>query len=1602
MVQSEQVYQVDFGDSLNEYVSSIFGTVFNDLNVNGARDPGEPPLSGVLVSLTNGFPSVYYTNEWGQYTFLVENIGFYTVTETDDLGWISTNAIPGSPAVVKLDNNTFRVEITALGIDVGDNLFADALQSAVVTIDGQVWEDNGEGIGGIGGDGLRNGSEPGLSGALVSLSSGMSQTTGADGAFVLYAPPGQVVTIAETNPSGYISTGAIAGTNATVVDTDHIAVIGTLGGGQSSLGNLFGDVLIASGLELTKQAEDVNGPPLVVSDTIRYTLEVSNTGSYPAYNVTVTDQLPDGITFVEMLQTFGTVSGPNPVIWSLPVLAPATSETLWITATIDLDQSGQTITNTGSVTSSNIITPPIDPPEVCPDGSLPINGECPNTPGDQSNLLVTKTASADLVSAGDPLTYTINIANLGPSTASQAVVTDTLPGDVMLDSFSFSQGSFDTLTGVWTVGSLTAGADATLTLFVTVNPDAAGILVNTAQASSEDYDPDLENNTATAQTALDTLSDLSISKSDDPDPVAAGGILTYTLVFTNAGPSDAQGLVITDELPADVTFLGVVSQPGYLSGPTQTGQSLVWTATTLPTGTSGTIVLTVQVHPQASGSIQNHALISSATAEADPSDNEDFESTSIGTTRQATIFGWVYDDLNGNGQQDAGEAGLPGVLVTLDGVFTTTTDADGLYYFITTIAGLHSVVETDPAGYVSTTPNEIHLYVTLGNSYRVDFGDILDTSAFATIFGTVFEDIDGNGVWDLDEPGIPNVTITLDGSITTTTDEYGSYSMFVSEAGVHTVVETDLAGYFSTTPNEVHVMVSLGNGYQVDFGDALETSNFATIYGTVFEDLNGNGVWDADEIGLSNVTLTLDGATTTTTDQYGAYTFNVGEAGVHTVVETDPAGYFSTTPNEVHMLVELGNGYLVDFGDALNTSQFATIFGTVFEDLDGDGIWDADEIGLSNVSLTLDGAVSATTDQYGSYSFRVDQAGMHTVVETDPAGYFSTTPNEVHVLVELGNGYRVDFGDAPETSGFAIIDGTVFEDTDGDGVWDLDEAGIPGVTVTLDGVTTATTNQYGFYTFRVDTAGVHTVVETDPAGYFSTTPNEVHVNVELSHSYLVNFGDALNTSQFATIFGTVFEDLDGDGIWDADEIGLSNVSLTLDGAVSATTDQYGSYSFYVTLPGVHSVVETDPEGYFSTTPNEVHVAVELGNGYQVDFGDALDSSDFATIFGTVFEDTDADGVWDAQEIGLAGVTLTLDGVTTATTNGYGSYTFHVAEAGLHMVVETDLDGYVSTTPNEIQLEVVIGNGYQVDFGDMLLCTCDPDAFEEDDTSAAATPIEIGPDGRQAHDFCDDATDWLSFNVQAGGIYTLTTSSWGQRADTFLALFDTDGQTLLAANDDYQGAPDYSSQIVWQAPADGTYFIQVTNRAGLTCCNTDYDVWVEATVHEFTGQFLPIVMKSLPSAAQLGQPDQPVLPSIPAPQGVISHMCPDAYEVDDSWELAQPILPGVLQVHSFDSNPALYAADKDVVAFTVYGGDVVTFTVTTLTNTNTLLELFDKYGNALNITGTTQIVWEVPFAGTYILSVAPQTQNYGCVYTAGYELLMELHQPIRFIIPLLYK
>ena len=376
------------------------------------------------------------------------------------------------------------------------------------------------------------------------------------------------------------------------------------------------------------------------------------------------------------------------------------------------------------------------------------------------------------------------------------------------------------------------------------------------------------------------------------------------------------------------------------------------------------------------------------------------------------------------------------------------------------------------------------------------------------------------------------------------------------------------------------------------------------------------------------------------------------------------------------------------------------------------------------------------------------------------------------------------------------------------------------------------------------------------------------------------------------------------------------------------------------------------------------------------------------------------------------MTLTLDETKTTQTDIFGRYTFSTTVAGSHTVVETDLPNYFSTTPNSVTKDIALNTGTKINFGDVLAkdATCEADSYEEDDVFGEANTMAIG--ASQSHDFCDDAVDWTKLTVVFGNAYTITTSSYGQRADTFIEVYADDGITRLAANDDSESTTDFSSELVYRATADGEVFIKTTNRVGITGFHTDYDIQVE--VDPIYLSFIPIVISSSSQSKvtannKVARPDEfssimaywsPTI--IVSPQGVIFHICRDVYEVDDSWTLAGPIVSGVPQLHSFDSDPVLYAADKDFVSFTMLPLQEITFSVASDTGTSALLEVYDQYGRALNLSGVDSLFVEELPAGNYYLSASPTSQKFGCSETTGYTLEADIKPIYQVLLPILMR
>jgi uncharacterized repeat protein (TIGR01451 family) len=244
----------------------------------------------------------------------------------------------------------------------------------------------------------------------------------------------------------------------------------------------------------------------------------------------------------------------------------------------------------------------------------------------ETDLVVAKSDDPDPVVAGEVLTYTLVITNSGPSGATGVVVTDTLPSGVSFDSAVASQGTYNSVTGEWMVGELADGSDATLTLVLTVDPSTRGTLSNTAEVSAIESDPTPGNNTTTVGTMVNAEADLVVAKSDDPDPVVAGEVLTYTLVITNSGPSDATGVVVTDTLPSGASFDSAVASQGTYDS--ITGE---WIVGELADGSDATLTLVLTVDPSTRGMLFNAAEVSAIESDPVPLNN----TTTVGTVVNA-------------------------------------------------------------------------------------------------------------------------------------------------------------------------------------------------------------------------------------------------------------------------------------------------------------------------------------------------------------------------------------------------------------------------------------------------------------------------------------------------------------------------------------------------------------------------------------------------------------------------------------------------------------------------------------------------------------------------------------------------------------------------------------------------------------------------------------------------------------------------------------------------------------------------------------------------------------------------------------------------------
>ncbi len=256
-------------------------------------------------------------------------------------------------------------------------------------------------------------------------------------------------------------------------------------------------------------------------------------------------------------------------------------------------------------------------------GYGPISGTT-NVHAGLPDLDLSKSAAIGIVDAGDLLTYTLTVTNVGIVSATGVIVTDAVPaGTTFFTATGAATARHPPVGGTgavtWYVGILDIGVPRPVTMVVLVDGSlpAGSIVTNTAWVSGTEGLTD----TGTITTPVGVVADVAVSKTDWPDPVAAGALLTYTLEAVNNGPSDADDVRVEDTLPPEVTFI-TATVPVTIALP-----ALAWHLGTLAAGEVRLVTVTVRVKPDVTRTFTNTAAVTTTTPGDDPGNDEYAEPT---------------------------------------------------------------------------------------------------------------------------------------------------------------------------------------------------------------------------------------------------------------------------------------------------------------------------------------------------------------------------------------------------------------------------------------------------------------------------------------------------------------------------------------------------------------------------------------------------------------------------------------------------------------------------------------------------------------------------------------------------------------------------------------------------------------------------------------------------------------------------------------------------------------------------------------------------------------------------------------------------------------
>ncbi|MCA0454207.1 MAG: carboxypeptidase regulatory-like domain-containing protein [Chloroflexi bacterium] len=826
--------------------------------------------------------------------------------------------------------------------------------------------------------------------------------------------------------------------------------------------------------------------------------------------------------------------------------------------------------------------------------------------------------------------------------------------------------------------------------------------------------------------------------------------------------------------------------------------------------------------------------------------NQTDNTVDAGVLARASLGDFVWNDVNGNGVQDGGETGVQNVTVTLyDGTgaqvdnpntpaadtYVVQTDVNGAYLFNNLIPGDYYVVFTLPSGYIFTrqdaaaatdaTDSDADRFngrtittalISGENDLTWDAG-ILQPAALGNF---VWIDTNDNGVQDSGETGLAGVTVRLldnagnpvndpNNPVATpyvvTTDVNGAYAftgllpgdyavqfdlpsadyVFARQAAAAATDATDSDANRTTGRTGNYTLIANQTDNTVDAGMMQR----ASIGNFVWLDMNDNGIQDSAETGLAGVTVNLTDEnavmTTTTTLFDGSYLFDNLVPGNYSLQFVLPSNQYEFSDLNQGSDPALDSDANITTGSTVITHltsneddmtwdagivPLASIGDRVWIDINNNGVQDggeADYVGATVNLLNSSGTVIATTttNATGNYLFDRLSPGQYAVQVVLPTGY-QFSPQDVGgadasdsdvntttgrtittTLIPGENDLSWDAGLVPLVS----IGNYVWVDMNNDGVQDGAETGASGVTVNLLNsagtiIATTTTNATGNYLFNNLPPDDYRVEFVLPAGYQFSPPDaggddslDSDANPTTGRTILVNLPPGTNDLSrdagivpLTSIGNFVWRDNNGDGIQDAGEPGIAGITVQLHGGptvLTTTTDVNGNYLFNLLPPGNYYIEVVVPNDY-AVSPLNAGGDTALDNDIDPATNRSVtttlipDEDDMtwdvglaplANIGDRVWVDANADGIQDAGENGLAGITVNLldaggNLLETTTTDTNGLYLFDNLRPGdyiIEVILPADstfspMDAAAATDATDSDVDPTTGRTIAVNLG----------------------------------------------------------------------------------------------------------------------------------------------------------------------------------------------------------------------------------------------------------------------------------------------------------------